>query len=186
MTGEQPGWAALTGQRLEEYQGYGWANAVHPDDRQASIDSWNEAVAEHRPYIFEHRVRRYDGQWRLHSVRAIPVFGTGGAILEWVGVHTDINEQREAEAALKESEARFRQMADAVPQIVWITDAEGRTEFFNKQWSDYTGARYEPTTAAEVAANHVHPDDGTATITAFDEARRTGTTFRVEHRIRSA
>ncbi|MGK6325447.1 PAS domain-containing protein [Sphingomonas sp. DT-51] len=88
-------------------------------------------------------------------------------------------------ASLRESEARFRLTADAVPQIVWITDAEGRTEFFNKQWSDYTGIPYEPTTATAVAANHVHPEDAEATMAAFEEARRTGTTFLVEHRIRS-
>ncbi|WIJ25089.1 PAS domain S-box protein [Devosia sp. RR2S18] len=92
---------------------------------------------------------------------------------------------RAAEQGLRKSEARFRLVADAVPQIVWITDADGRTEFFNKQWSDYTGAVYEPTTAADVAAKHVHPDDAAATINAFDHARRTGATFLVEHRIRS-
>ncbi len=70
-------------------------------------------------------------------------------------------------------------------QSHWITDAEGRTEFFNRQWSDYTGAPYEPTTAAEVAANFVHPDDAAVTMERFEEARRTGGTFLVEHRIRS-
>ncbi|WP_426954277.1 PAS domain S-box protein [Muricoccus radiodurans] len=89
------------------------------------------------------------------------------------------------EAALRESEARFRLMADAVPQIVWITDAEGRTEFFNRQWSDYTGVPYEPTTAAEVAARFVHPDDVALTMERFEEARRASSTFLVEHRIRS-
>jgi PAS domain S-box-containing protein len=85
-----------------------------------------------------------------------------------------------------DTEQRFRVMADAVPQIIWVTDADGRVEFFNRQWSDYTGVPYEPTTAAAVAAAFVHPDDGAATIAAFDEARRTGGAFAVEHRIRSA
>ncbi|WP_128565166.1 PAS domain S-box protein [Methylobacterium crusticola] len=91
-----------------------------------------------------------------------------------------------AEAELRESEARFRLMADAVPQIIWMTDAEGRVEFFNRQWSDYTGVPYEPTTAAQVAATHVHSDDAGATMAAFDAARRSGSTFLIEHRIRSA
>jgi PAS domain S-box-containing protein len=86
---------------------------------------------------------------------------------------------------VRESEARFRLMADAVPQIVWITDPEGRVEFFNRQWSDYTGAPYEPTTAAAVAAGFVHPEDAALTMERFEEARRTGGTFLVEHRIRS-
>jgi len=95
-------------------------------------------------------------------------------------------ERARAEAALRRSEQQFRLMADAVPQIVWITDAEGRVEFFNKQWSDYTSVPYEPTTATEVAANFVHPEDGTRTMEAFNEARRNGSVFLVEHRIRSA
>ena len=95
-------------------------------------------------------------------------------------------ERARGEGALRQSEQRFRLMADAVPQIVWITDAEGRTEFFNRQWTAYTGAPYEPTTAAAVAQRFVHPDDGAATMAAFEHARRTGGIFSVEHRIRSA
>jgi PAS domain S-box-containing protein len=90
------------------------------------------------------------------------------------------------QAALAQSEQQWRLMADATPQILWVSDAAGRVEFFNGQWSDYTGAPYEPTTAAEVAAAFLHPDDAAATMEAFDTARRSGTVFRVEHRIRSA
>ncbi len=95
-------------------------------------------------------------------------------------------ERAHAEARLRNSEAQFRLMADAVPQIVWITDGQGRTEFFNRQWTQYTGKPYEPSTAADIAASFVHPDDGPATVAAFNEARRTGGSFSVEHRIRSA
>ncbi len=109
MEGEQLGWAALTGQGPEEYQGYGWASAVHPDDAQPTVEAWNAAVRERRTFVFEHRVRRHDGAWRLFSIRAIPVFDVQGEIREWVGVHTDVTEQRAAEAALRDSEARYRE-----------------------------------------------------------------------------
>ncbi|HEU4326822.1 MAG TPA: PAS domain-containing protein [Roseiflexaceae bacterium] len=109
------------------------------------------------------------------------------ALLEAVAVRTwDAVERARAEAALQESEQRFRLMADAVPQIIWLTDAEGRTEFFNKQWSRYTGVDYYPETAARVAVEFVHPDDAGPTMAAFDQARRSGGIFSVEHRIRSA
>ena len=100
MAGEQPGWAALTGQSYEEYQAYGWVKAVHPDDAPPTIDAWNQAVAERKPLNFEHRVRRHDGVWRRFSIRALPVLHQDGTIREWVGVHTDITEQRESEAEL--------------------------------------------------------------------------------------
>jgi PAS domain S-box-containing protein len=94
-------------------------------------------------------------------------------------------ERARAEAALRESEARFRLMADAVPQIVWITDAEARIEFFNRQWADYTGESVLPPTAAYVAEHHIHPEDAGPTMAAFQEAQRTGGPFQIEHRIRS-
>jgi PAS domain S-box-containing protein len=91
-----------------------------------------------------------------------------------------------AEAELRESEKRFRVMADAVPQIVWITDAEGNAEFFNRQWRLYTGALPALSTASAVAGDYVHPDDGPHTMQVFAQAQRTGTIFEVEHRIRAA
>jgi PAS domain S-box-containing protein len=102
MTGEQPGWAALTGQSYEEYQGHGWADAVHPEDARVTIEAWRAAVAEKRTFVFEHRVRRRDGAWRLFSIRAVPTFDSEGRLREWVGVHTDITDQRTAERALRD------------------------------------------------------------------------------------
>ncbi len=106
MRGEQPGWAALTGQRFDEYQGFGWARAVHPQDAQPTIDAWLDAVRWRKPFVFEHRVRRRDGEWRDFSIRAIPLVDAAGAVREWVGVHTDITERRRAEAALHEADLR--------------------------------------------------------------------------------
>jgi PAS domain S-box-containing protein len=108
MEGEQPGWGGFTGQSVGEYQGYGWAAAVHPDDAGPTVEAWNRAVAGRRTFVFEHRVRRRDGQWRLCSVRAVPVTGPDGEVREWVGVHTDITERRAAEEALRAGEAKFR------------------------------------------------------------------------------
>ncbi|MFJ7438393.1 MHYT domain-containing protein [Methylorubrum thiocyanatum] len=111
MAGEQPGWAALTGQSRAEYEGFGWAEAVHPDDRQASIETWNATVAARSTFVHEHRVRARDGLWRHFSIRAIPVLDAHGAIREWVGVHTDITDQREAEAELRESNEEIQRYA---------------------------------------------------------------------------
>jgi PAS domain S-box-containing protein len=111
MMGEQPGWAALTGQTYDEYQGFGWAKAVHPDDVEGSVTTWEQAVATQSMYVHEHRVRRHDGAWRQFAIRALPIIGSTGKIVEWVGVHTDITHQRAAEEALREqAEALTRQV----------------------------------------------------------------------------
>lgn len=96
----------------------------------------------------------------------------------------DAIERARVENNLRQSEARFRLMADAVPQIVWITDADGRPEFFNRQWEDYIGTSEIPQTAHSVATTYVHPEDAGRTTAAFEKARATGEVFEVEHRIR--
>ena len=64
MRGEQPGWAGYTGQAFDEYQGYGWAAAIHPEDRDPTIEAWKVSLAERSVFAFEHRVRRHDGEYR--------------------------------------------------------------------------------------------------------------------------
>lgn len=62
---EQPQWAEFTGQKFEQYRGWGWLNAVHPEDRASTEDGWKNAIVEDSPYEFEHRVRRQDGEYRI-------------------------------------------------------------------------------------------------------------------------
>ncbi|WP_166820495.1 PAS domain S-box protein [Thalassoroseus pseudoceratinae] len=122
MEGEQPGWGNFTGQSEDEYQGYGWANVVHPEDAQPTIEAWNQAVAEKRLFEFEHRVRRRDGQWRECSIRAVPVVNGEGEIREWVGVHTDVTDRKQAEAALRDSEERYRTLFESIDEGFCIVE----------------------------------------------------------------
>ena len=133
MAGEQPSWAALTGQSYAEYQGYGWSNAVHPDDAQPTVDAWEEAVAERRLFVFEHRVRRHDGVWRRFAIRAAPILNDDGAVREWVGVHRDITEHRA-------NEARLRAVLDASPVGLVFADApDGRITGGNTRAEEILG-----------------------------------------------
>lgn len=129
MASEQPGWAALTGQSFQDYQGYGWSKAVHPDDAQPTVDAWHAAVAEKRLFIFEHRVRRHDGVWRRFAVRAVPVINKDGSIREWVGVHSDITDGRE-------SELRFRQLAENIDVAFYVNEID-------EQRMSYVSPSYE-------------------------------------------
>lgn len=178
-------YCAITGYSREQLLELRLQDITHPEDLPGNLRQLREALEGKNSFTIEKRYLRPDGSivWVNNSVTILK--NEAGEPTGILAVTTDRTEARRSEQQLRESEQRFRQMADAVPQIVWITDAEGRTEFFNRQWSDYTGSPYQPTTAAQVAADHVHPEDGPATVAAFDEARRTGTTFHVEHRIRS-
>ncbi|RYY38654.1 MAG: PAS domain S-box protein [Chitinophagaceae bacterium] len=178
MLGEQPGWAGLTGQTRSEYENYGWAQAVHPDDAQPSLDAWNEAVLERKKFIFEHRVRRADGEYRNFHIQAIPILKPDGSIAEWVGVHTDITEQRR-------SEAQLGLLADFMPQIVWATDAAGYHDFFNKRWYEYTGLSYAQT-KGEGWSTVLHPDDAPRAWQVWQHSLDTGASYEIEYRMRRA
>lgn len=182
MIGEQPGWAELTGQRFEEYQGYGWAKSVHPDDAQSTVDAWNRAVANRSTFESEHRVMAKSGDWKLFSVKAVPVFDERDIVLQWVGVHTDITEHRAAIQKIKESEERFRSLAQTLPQLVWITDAQGELEFGSVRWKEYTGI--EPGAEKEWETI-VHPDDYDSINSAWEQSLATGSFFTFEVRLLS-
>jgi len=124
MVGEQPGWAALTGQSTEEYQGYGWSEAVHPADLAETLEVWQRAVAERGTYEVRHRVRRHDGEWREFSAHAIPMFDEHGQVREWVGVHTDITDQLGADAALRRSEERYRALFESMEQGFCVVEVQ--------------------------------------------------------------
>jgi PAS domain S-box-containing protein len=100
---EQPGWSAFTGQTFDQLRGWGWLDAVHPDDRPTTARVWSAAVAARSLYQVEHRLRRHDGEYRQMLVRAVPILAKGGGIREWVGVHTDIDAERKGEAAMREA-----------------------------------------------------------------------------------
>ena len=96
LEGNQPSWARFTGQVPSEFGGHGWLEAIHPEDRAATLEVWNEALATEAPYAVEHRVRRRDGEWRLMEVRGLPLLSEG-IVREWIGTHTDITEQKRAQ-----------------------------------------------------------------------------------------
>ncbi len=98
----------------------------------------------------------------------------------------DVTESVKAKKALEASESRFRLMADAIQEVVWVADAHGRTEFFNKRWEEFSGVPFEPATVAEVAAQFLHPDDAPAVMAAFGKAIKEGKPMEVEQRNRSA
>jgi len=184
MEGEQAGWAELTGQRYDQYQGYGWAEAVHPDDAQPTIEAWSKAVETVRTFHFEHRLKVKDGTWRDFSIRAIPLLDSDGTLREWVGVHTDITERKIIENKIRESERYFRSMIDVVPTIIWITEADGYCSYLNKQWYDYTGqSQIEGEGFGWLDCTH--PDDAEEAGKAFVKANSDQTSFSSVYRLRN-
>lgn len=104
---------------------------------------------------------------------------SGGIAVIW----TDISARKRAEVALSQSEGRFRALAEALPQVVWTADAEGGTEWLNRQWYEYTGGA--PGAGEGWSwTKLVHPDDLPGTLEKWQAARARGTPYQNELRLR--
>ena len=140
MKGTQPGWGQLTGQSEAEYQDYGWAAAVHPDDAQPTIHAWERAVAARHTFEFEHRVRRHDGEWRQFSIRAVPVL-EDGEIREWVGVHIDVTERSNAIEQSARSELRSQTILESITDGFFTLDDAWRFDYVNPEAERILGCK---------------------------------------------
>jgi PAS domain S-box-containing protein len=111
----QPAWEAYTGQTWEEYRSFGWANALHPDDRQRLKEIWNEACASRTLYQSEGRCWHAPTQrWRYVMAKATPLLNVDGSVREWVGTCTDFDDQKRAKEGLENTVAeRTRELQRA-------------------------------------------------------------------------
>ena len=103
-----------------------WAPAIHPDDLAPTWEAWGEAVTCGQTYQKEHRLLMANGGYRWHLSRAQPHRNEEGIIVKWFGTATDIDDFKQAEAALRESEARLQAVLDSSPDPIFLKDREGR------------------------------------------------------------
>jgi PAS domain S-box-containing protein len=121
MRGEQPGWAALTGQSYDEYQGHGWTRAIHPQDRDRTVALFEAAVRTGGVFLCEHRVRRIDGEWRYFNASSAPVREEDGSIREWFGVHTDITDRKRVEIEREQLIVALKRSNEDLDQFAYVT-----------------------------------------------------------------
>jgi PAS domain S-box-containing protein len=134
-----PSWRMFTGQSEEEIKGAGWANALHPDDRERALEVWNRAVAAKSAYEVEYRVRRHDGVYRHWLARGVPLFREDGSIREWVGTSIDITDMKRAGEELKKSESMYRTIFETTPGATMIIEEDTTISMVNREFETQTG-----------------------------------------------
>ena len=137
-----------------------WVNRIHPDDRDAAVKHFFDVLAEtSEDYTAEYRIiRPSDGETRWIRVVAKIERDSNGRAIRLVGAHIDITDQMLARETLRESEDRFRLIADSAPVPIWVTKLDRKRSFANQAYVDFVGLPYEE--AIDFDWRKVlHPDD---------------------------
>jgi len=177
------GWLDYTGLTAEKAQGWGWAEAIHPDDRKRLIEEWHSCLASGTPVDTEARTRRFDNSYRWFLIRANPLKDESGNILKWYGTNIDIEDRKRGEEDLRARELSWREIVDNIPGLVATMGAMGEVEFLNRQILEYFGK-----TNGELKnwalTDAIHPDDLPRIIEARIKSIEQGRIYDVEHRCR--
>ena len=151
-------WLDYAGMTAEQAAGWGWAEAIHPDDRKGLVEYWQSALASGVPVETEARMRRFDSSYRWFLFRANPLRDESGTIIKWYGTNIDIEDRKRGEEALRARELSWRQIVDNIPGLVATTGAMGEVEFLNRQTLEYFGKTSEELKDWALI-DAVHPDD---------------------------
>lgn len=178
-------WLDYTDMTAEKAQGWGWAEAIHPDDRKKLVEEWQSCLASGTPVDTEARIRRFDGAYRWFLIRANPLKDEGGNVLKWYGTCVDIEDRKRGEESLRARELSWRQIVDNIPGLVATQGAMGEVEFLNRQTLEYFGKTNEELKNWALIGV-VHPDDLPRVIEARTKSIETGQIYEVEHRCRRA
>jgi PAS domain S-box-containing protein len=177
-----PQWYKYTGTTPAAMEGWGWQSVHDPRNLAGVLEQWSESIASAQPFEMVFPIKGGDGVFRPFLTRITPAFDLEGNLTNWFGVNTDISRQVKAEDAVTKSEARFRSIADSMPQMVWAATARGGYDYYNAQWYEFTGVPIG-STDGDGWCGLVHPEDREQAWSAWRLAIDSGLPYRLEHRL---
>ena len=136
-------WLDFTGRPLERELGDGWAESVHPEDLERCLEIYTQAFDRRERFSMDYRLRRHDGEFRWIQDDGMPRWDGQGNFLGYIGHCLDITGRKRAEDALRESEMKYRTLADNSPVLIWTSNPDNECDYFNHPWLDFTGRPLE-------------------------------------------
>jgi PAS domain S-box-containing protein len=176
-------WYDYTGKASSEMEGWGWQSVHDLRTLPDVLEQWKAGISAAKPFEMVLSIKGADGVMRPFLTRINPAFDGNGAVTNWYGVNTDISPQIKAEDAAEKTEARFRVLADSMPQLVWSAKPDGGRDYHNARWYQYTGAPIG-STDGDAWAELVHPDDRARALAEWARALDAAEPFQSEYRLR--
>ena len=176
-------WVQYVGLPIETALGWGWTNAIHPEDVAGTVAKWRACIASGEPFEHEARVRRADGEYRWMVHRKVPLRDQRGNIVKWYGSSLDIGDMKRADARQQKSEA-------------YLSEAQGLSHTGSFGWSVLSGELYwsdetyqifefdravKPT--LDLILQRVHPDDRGLLLQIIDRGSSNGANLDVQYRL---
>ncbi|HEX8533291.1 MAG TPA: PAS domain-containing protein [Allosphingosinicella sp.] len=157
-------------------------NMIHPDDRPLLVEAEAEAIRTKAMFDAEVRFRRADGELRWCRLISAPREQPDGSLI-WDGIQIDVTGRKAAEAAVRDSEARFQAIANSIDQMVWSARPDGYHDYFNRRWYEFTGMP-EGSTDGEEWNGMFHPEDQDRAWSVWRHCLETGEPYHIEYRLR--
>ncbi len=177
-------WADWTGMNLKEINDGVWQKVFHPEDVENVALTWQQALQNKTEYFGEYRIRNREGTYYWFMGRTTPIQNKEGKIIKWIGTSTNIDEQKKVQDALQKSEEQFRELADSMPQIVWTARPDGKLDYYNKKWYEFTG--FEQGMEPDAARDQIlHPDDVEFCRETWYNSVKTGKHYHIEYRFKN-
>jgi PAS domain S-box-containing protein len=178
-----PRWSQLTGRPVEFGLGNGWAECLHPHDRQSVAQAFQTSLATGAEFRMEYRYLTPGGaiNWVLGT--AVPIRDAADNVTGYLGNVIDITDQKRAVLELQVSEERFRRVADSAPVLIWTATPEGRFTYCNRRWLDFTGRTMKEELGHGWLEN-VHPSDRQQCLAAYTDSEEAKDAFHLEYRLR--
>jgi PAS domain S-box-containing protein len=180
-----PRFLEYTGKRIEDVAR---TEVLHPEDVDHTVKAWSHSVATGDPYAVEHRVRRVDGTYRWFRVSAVRVRDPNSQEMRWYGVDIDIDDQKQTDEEVRESEQRLTRLIETLPAMIWRATPDGEPDYINPRLANYTGRgldgvgrgpedlgrTLDDIVKLKVQNAMVHQDDLEAAAQAWARAHETG------------